>query len=171
MGPTGGSAVNALNTSNEMNLIQPQTGREEWRPQDVVELNRRSRRLADSLEKALERQGYDAASLRLRSVLEEAVLNAWKHGNQARPGSLIQIEYRLGDRFELDVLDQGPGFDPETVADPTTAENLEKTCGRGIFIMRHFADDIQWRRGGRQVRIVLNKSWTPGAPKPTDPAA
>ena len=59
------------------------------------------------------------------------------------------------------VLDQGEGFDPETIADPLAPENLLKSSGRGIFFMRSFMDDVSVKRaseGGMEVRMVKNLS-------------
>ena len=57
------------------------------------------------------------------------------------------------------VLDQGPGFDPDSVADPLAPENLLRSSGRGIFFMRSFMDDITLQRvpeGGMEVRMIKN---------------
>ena len=64
-------------------------------------------------------------------------------------------------RLVVRVLDQGPGFDPDAVADPLAPENLLRSSGRGIFFMRSFMDDIALKRmpgGGMEVRMVKNLS-------------
>ena len=55
------------------------------------------------------------------------------------------ISYRvLGDRFEVHISDEGPGFDPTDVPDPTAVENLERPCGRGLMLMRHYMTEVHY---------------------------
>ena len=81
---------------------------------------------------------HDVFSIRL--ALEEALVNAIKHGNQMdRAKSAIVISYRASsDRFDVHITDEGSGFDPSDVPDPTAIENLERPCGRGLMLMRHY---------------------------------
>ena len=63
------------------------------------------------------------------------------------------------DRFEVRITDEGPGFDPSDVPDPTDVENLERPCGRGLMLMRHYMTDVHYNARGNSVsmRKVLRK--------------
>ena len=87
--------------------------------------------------------------------LREALANAVLHGNGANHRKRVRVEcYKQADEaLVLVVRDNGRGFDPARLKDPTHAENLFRDCGRGIFLIRHFMDDVQFRRGGREIRM------------------
>lgn len=95
-------------------------------------------------------------------AVRESVINAIKHGNAEDHTKRVTVELRLEPRAEparlvVRVLDQGPGFDPDAVADPLAPENLLRSSGRGIFFMRSFMDDITLQRipdGGMEVRMI-----------------
>jgi serine/threonine-protein kinase RsbW len=95
-------------------------------------------------------------------AIRESVINAIKHGNREDYGKLVTVEFTFApmtDPRELvvRVLDQGEGFEPDSVADPLAPENILKSSGRGIFFMRSFMDDVVLRRsaeGGMEVRMV-----------------
>jgi len=91
----------------------------------------------------------------LRLALEEALVNAIKHGNQLDKSKHVQIAYRLlPDRFEIRILDEGTGFDPSDVPDPTAIENLDRPCGRGLMLMRHYMTQIEYTERGNGVFMV-----------------
>ena len=107
--------------------------------------------------------GLDEDTLHWVSVaVRECVVNAIKHGNQydATRQVFVDFEIRpLADcaEFLIRVRDQGDGFDPEEVADPLSPENLLRTSGRGIFLIRSFMDDVRVERasgGGMEVTMV-----------------
>ncbi|RJP79374.1 MAG: ATP-binding protein [Candidatus Zixiibacteriota bacterium] len=90
--------------------------------------------------------------------ISEAVNNAMVHGNKLDPARKVLIRFYVCSRYlRLVVRDQGTGFQPETVPDPRQEQNLLKTSGRGLLIMRHLMDRVtfQPRRGGMQ--IVMDK--------------
>lgn len=106
--------------------------------------------------RALEQHGckngiLDDVEIALREALHNAVL----HGNGANPRKRVRVECsRQPDHsFLLVVRDSGPGFNPDRVADPTKAENLFRETGRGIYMIRHFMDEVQFKRGGREIRM------------------
>lgn len=91
-----------------------------------------------------------------RLALEEVLVNAIRHGNNNDPDRAVWIHCRIGkDRLLVEVEDEGAGFDPEAVPDPTNAENLEKPCGRGIMLMRAFMNRIEYSEQGN--RVLLEK--------------
>src|SRR4029450_11550548 len=94
----------------------------------------------------------------IEMAVREAVRNAMVHGNHEDESKSVEVIFNCHDNeLEIEVRDQGEGFDPASVPDPTNAENLLKTSGRGIFLMRTFMDEIEWRNrpeGGTAVRMT-----------------
>lgn len=94
-------------------------------------------------------------------AIRECVINAIKHGNQHDETKRVFVEFQPGDssgpELTISVRDEGAGFDPDTLADPLAPENLLKSSGRGIFLIRSFMDDVQMARapqGGMEVRMT-----------------
>jgi serine/threonine-protein kinase RsbW len=107
--------------------------------------------------------GFDDDSLHWVSVaVRESVINAIKHGNCGNAHKRVHVEFtaldnRPGAGVIICVRDEGCGFDPAVLADPLAPENLLKTSGRGIFLMRSFMDEMSFNRaahGGMEVRMV-----------------
>jgi serine/threonine-protein kinase RsbW len=87
-------------------------------------------------------------------ALTEAVTNAIYHGNKSDPGKKVNLEYRHSpNAITFTVADEGPGFDYYNLPDPTAPENLEKECGRGVFLMRHLTDQLIFSENGRVVEL------------------
>lgn len=94
--------------------------------------------------------------LNFRVGLTEALSNAMMYGNCSDPAKRVRLEIAFGlGRIEARVTDQGEGFDPSSVPDPTTPENLTKPCGRGLFLMRKLLDEVWYNDRGNQVTLVL----------------
>ena len=91
-------------------------------------------------------------------AVRESVVNAIKHGNNEDESKRVEIRFTLGDgSLEVQVKDQGKGFEPQEVPDPLAPENLLKAYGRGIFFMRQFMDEVSYSfpsKGGTVVRMV-----------------
>lgn len=112
-------------------------------------------------------------------AVRECVINAIKHGNQNDADKHVFMEFaasRASDASALTIVvrDQGPGFDPNEVADPLAPENLLKSSGRGIFLIRSFMDDVQLQRapqGGMEIRMTkrVHPADDPGA-SPVQPS-
>ena len=100
--------------------------------------------------------GYDDDQLfAVRLALEEALVNAMKHGNRLDPDLSVRVAYlATAERVEIRVADQGPGFKPDRVPDPTADENLERPCGRGIMLMRCYMDEVAFSESGNEVAMV-----------------
>ena len=100
----------------------------------------------------------EEAGFGVEMAVREAVTNAMVHGNQEDEAKSVEVIFNChGNELEVEVRDQGKGFDPASVPDPTDPANLLKTSGRGIFLMRTFMDDIQWLprpEGGTAVRMT-----------------
>jgi serine/threonine-protein kinase RsbW len=91
-------------------------------------------------------------------AVREAVINAIVHGNAGDPGKHVYITFlRRSGSLELTVRDEGAGFDPASVPDPVAPENLLKRSGRGIFLIRNFIDEVQFRNAGPGTEIKMIK--------------
>ena len=103
--------------------------------------------------------GYDDSDgFAVRLALEEAVNNAIKHGNRGNAAKRVRIGYEVtADRICFQVSDEGAGFDPLGVSDPTADENLENPSGRGIMLMKAYMDEVQYNPRGNEVRLVKLK--------------
>ena len=91
-------------------------------------------------------------------AVREAVTNAVLHGNKLDSAKIAEVDLKKSpEGLEINVRDQGKGFNPNAVADPTKPENIMKTSGRGIFFMRNFMDQVDWTvnpGGGTTVRMI-----------------
>ena len=88
-------------------------------------------------------------------ALEEGFINAVKHGNKMDLDKEIKIDYLVGlDRVEISMMDEGNGFDPDAVPDPRWVENLYKTEGRGLLLMRSYMDVVEFNERGNRVHMV-----------------
>ena len=103
----------------------------------------------------------DEAAFGIDMAVREAVTNAVLHGNRQDEKKVVDISLKSSpEAVEISVHDQGPGFNPEEVPDPTTQENILKSSGRGIFFMRTFMDEVNWLirpGGGTTVRMVKRR--------------
>ncbi|MHC4423896.1 MAG: ATP-binding protein, partial [Planctomycetota bacterium] len=91
-------------------------------------------------------------------ALQEAFLNALKHGNKMDAGKEIKVNYILDlDRIEISMTDEGSGFDPGSVPDPRLSENLYKVEGRGVLLMCSYMDVVKFNERGNCVHMVRYK--------------
>ena len=89
----------------------------------------------------------------------EATTNAIIHGNKSDESKIVTIDVRKeADKIVIKVKDQGKGFDPGIVPDPTETENLLKDSGRGLYLMRVYMDDVQYNitPEGTEIILILN---------------
>lgn len=92
-------------------------------------------------------------------ALREALANAIKHGNQLNPDRRVHLEIRVDPPRELVLVveDEGNGFDPASLSDPTDANNLLRSSGRGVYYMRHFMDEVRFQssaEGGTRIELI-----------------
>ena len=108
----------------------------------------------------LEALSYDERDVfGVRLAIEEALVNAIKHGNQMDPSKTVRIACRIAAHMvRIEIEDQGPGFQIEDVPDPTADENLERPCGRGIMLMRAFMSSIVYNESGNLVILEKHRS-------------
>ena len=130
-------------------------------PSDPTE----ARRVQEQIERLLAARGTgDHELFGIKLALEEALVNAIKHGNQMDRAKQVRISYRLlADRFDVHITDEGNGFDPADVPDPTAVENLERPCGRGLMLMRHYMTEVAFNERGNCV--TMSKTLRPDTRK------
>jgi len=111
--------------------------------------------LIETVADEMAREGYpDKDQFSMRLSLEEAIVNAVKHGHDGDPNLAVQVRYRVSfGRVLVEVEDEGPGFDPYQVDDPFDPENLTRPCGRGLFLMRHYMTWIHFNERGNAVLL------------------
>jgi serine/threonine-protein kinase RsbW len=127
-------------------------------PSDMIE----ARCVQQAIEQALQSHRYSERDLfSIKLALEEAIVNAIKHGNQLDRSKKVRIAYHVdADRFDCLIVDEGPGFDPDEVPDPTAAENLERPCGRGLMLMRHYMTAVHYNDRGNAVSMSKLRNGT-----------
>jgi serine/threonine-protein kinase RsbW len=116
-----------------------------------------ARRVQDMIENALLAQAYEEREVfSIKLALEEALVNAIKHGNQMDRSKQVRIHYHVrSDRFDIAIVDEGKGFDPEDVPDPMAVENLERPCGRGLLLMRHYMTEVTFHAPGNRLTMSM----------------
>jgi serine/threonine-protein kinase RsbW len=91
----------------------------------------------------------------IKLALEEAMINAVKHGNKLDPHKKVYVEALVGPtQAEIIIEDEGPGFARESVPDPTAIENLEKCSGRGILLIEAYMTTAEWTNSGRRLHMT-----------------
>jgi serine/threonine-protein kinase RsbW len=114
----------------------------------------------DRLLREIKLHGFDdRRSFAINLALDEALINAIKHGNKLDPAKKVRVEAKINSKkVEITIEDQGPGFKRNGVPDPTCTENLCKTSGRGILLMESYMDSVKFSKNGRRVHMIkLNK--------------
>ena len=109
---------------------------------------------------AMETLGYARASVfAVRVALEEAMSNAFNHGHKGLPADTpIVLEYEASaNQVRLAIEDNGPGYVPAAVPDPTLDENLERTSGRGLFLIRAYMSDVRHNLRGNRLEMVYSR--------------
>lgn len=91
----------------------------------------------------------------IKLAVEEALVNAVKHGNRLDPGKKVVVEYRMEPTcFRVRIADEGSGYDPARVPDPMADENLERPGGRGLLLMRHYMTDVVVHPPGNRLEMT-----------------
>ncbi len=132
-------------------------------PSDTAEGQAVQVRIVEALE-VREYPERDVFAVRL--ALEEAIVNAIKHGNRMSPDKTVDIECWISDeRVRIEIQDQGEGFVRDHVPDPTLLENLERPCGRGIMLMGAFMNLIEYNEQGNKVTLEKINGVAPELPE------
>ena len=97
----------------------------------------------------------------MRLALEEALVNAIKHGNGMDPDKSVHVTCLINEAMvRVEIKDEGPGFDVSDVPDPTAEENLERPCGRGIMLMRAFMTRVEYNSKGNCLTLEKARGGT-----------
>jgi len=110
---------------------------------------------------AMDRAGYGDDNVRRMKVsLPEIVVNAIYHGNKKDFFKKVTIGHKVtAEEARVSVMDEGDGYDPDALPDPTLEENLMKEHGRGVYISRHYCDKVEWNESGSRTTLtVLNNN-------------
>lgn len=100
----------------------------------------------------------EASRFAIRLALEEAVVNAFKHGSKGIADPRVEFAYFVGEReVFMRVKDPGPGFKPDCLPDPTSPENLERPGGRGVMLMKAFMSRIEYVGCGNEIVMVYSR--------------
>jgi serine/threonine-protein kinase RsbW len=113
----------------------------------------------DAILKQVEELGYpQQAVFAIRLALDEALANAVKHGNQLDPDKSVHITYEVtAEKVTIEICDEGPGFAPDDLPDPTDEANLSRPHGRGVMLMRAYMTEVTFNASGNCVRLVKTR--------------
>ncbi|MEX0610191.1 MAG: ATP-binding protein [Balneolaceae bacterium] len=101
----------------------------------------------------------DELYAKLMLAVSEAVTNGILHGNQLDSSKKVVLKAFVDEaesKLIFESKDEGPGFNSDEIPDPLANENLLKTSGRGVFLMKEYADDVQYMEGGTKIRLTFN---------------
>ncbi|MEL6497206.1 MAG: ATP-binding protein [Planctomycetota bacterium] len=116
--------------------------------------------LGERFVRAAGEAGYSEAScFAVRLALEEAVINAFRHGHRDLDESVpVQVRYSIGPAsIAISIEDAGPGFNPSEVPDPTAPENITKTSGRGLLLIRSYMSEVRHNDRGNRIEMRYDK--------------
>lgn len=124
-------------------------------PSDFASMREVQGKLMDLVEK----HGYDdEAKFAIKLALEEALINAIKHGNKLDPKKKVAVDAQIGDRrAEFRIRDEGEGFARKKVPDPTKRSNREKSSGRGLLLIEAYMSEVVYADRGRELKMVFEK--------------
>jgi len=107
----------------------------------------------------IQAQGYpEAERFGIQLAIHEALMNAVKHGNRLNPEKHVIINYQVTpEQVIIDIKDQGKGFDPEDVPDPTDLANIDKPFGRGLLLMNAYMQEVVFNPTGNAVHMVHHR--------------
>jgi serine/threonine-protein kinase RsbW len=113
---------------------------------------------------AVDKVGFTPhSSFAIKLALEEAMINAIKHGNRLDPKKNVHIQAKVTHKVaQITIEDEGPGFDRASVPDPTLEENIEKCSGRGILLIESYMNSVKWSNNGRRLQMIKRNGEEPG---------
>lgn len=137
-------------------MTDPRTHIEGATAVDLVHDRAKISSLIDRILGMAETQGFGSSSLfAIRLAIEEAITNAFEHGHEGLdPALTVRVEYKVTSQdIVVAIEDQGPGFSPASLPDPTLQENLSKPSGRGVMLMRAYMSEVEFNPSGNRVRL------------------
>lgn len=119
-----------------------------------------ARQIEEDILRQIEALGYTReCAFAVRLALEEAMVNAHKHGNRGDASKKIVISYALSpERLIVRVRDEGEGFDPSRLPDCTSPDRIALPNGRGIMLMNAYLDRVEFNSRGNEVQLVKERS-------------
>ncbi len=110
--------------------------------------------------KVLEQFGWEGRDLfHVQLAVEEAVVNAITHGNHESPDKSVEVELQVSRRStQMRIRDQGAGFCPDSLPDPTDDEHLETPHGRGVMLIKQMMDKVTYNECGNQVTMIKHRT-------------
>jgi len=113
-------------------------------------------KLITELVALLQREGWTKDEVfAIRMAVEEAFMNAVKHGNREAPDKTVDVKLEIyDDRFSGRIVDQGEGFCPDDVPDPRDDENVDCCSGRGVLLIKTFVDEVRYNQCGNAVEMT-----------------
>ena len=111
---------------------------------------------AASILSSMDSLGYPDESIRkMKIILTELFANAIYHGNKGDHSKKVTIGHIINKKKILvSIMDEGDGFDPAGIPDPTLPENLVKDCGRGLYIVHTYVDKVEFNAKGNRVTVI-----------------
>lgn len=118
-----------------------------------------ARRIQEEILARAQALGYsEKCVFGIRLALEEAMVNAHKHGNRGDSSKHITVSYEVNrKRVIVRIRDEGPGFNPDKLPDPTSCERITLPNGRGVMLMRSFVDEVCFSETGNEVQLVKRR--------------
>ncbi|MFN5466541.1 MAG: ATP-binding protein [Pirellulaceae bacterium] len=109
---------------------------------------------------ALVEQGWDGSEFfQVNMAAEEAVVNAIEHGNKRDPCKSVHLLFRVSPtEIYLEITDQGAGFNPDTLPDPTDEDLIDKPRGRGVMLIKEFMSEVHYNDRGNSVVMIKRRS-------------
>jgi serine/threonine-protein kinase RsbW len=125
-------------------------------PSDVVQ----GRHVLDELLHELEAQHWNRHDIFcIHLAVHEALINAILHGNCGDAEKTVQVTFQISpQKVRIEITDQGPGFDPQTLPDPTDCSHIENCGGRGVLLMRAFMSRVSYPPPGNTVILEKDRS-------------
>ncbi|MFM8174948.1 MAG: ATP-binding protein [Pirellulaceae bacterium] len=113
---------------------------------------------------ALVEQGWDGSEFfQVNMAAEEAVVNAIEHGNKRDPCKSVHLLFRVSpSEIYLEITDEGAGFNPATLPDPTDEELIDKPRGRGVLLIKEFMSEVHYNDRGNSVVMIKRRSTESG---------
>jgi serine/threonine-protein kinase RsbW len=111
---------------------------------------------ASAILRSMDSYGYRDEDIRkMKIVLSELMANAIGHGNKLDHSKKVAVGHMVNaQNAVVAIMDEGEGFDPSTIPDPTLPENIVKDRGRGLYIVQKYVDSIEFNSKGNRVRIT-----------------
>lgn len=144
-----------MSTSNAYGRIKPETVKMDTISIQIPSIIDNVRMIESFIDNAKERFDLeDDIYGNIMIAVTEAVNNAIKHGNASSSLKNVYLSLNLNENLlKFTIKDEGKGFNYNDLPDPTAPENLEKPGGRGIFLMKHLSDEVEFKEGGSVVEL------------------